>query len=157
MSPAAAEAAQTVSMADVKTVFWILGLIGSVGTAIAVIITRANSQLSSTRAQLYGKINKDKAESEKKLKEITALAQDSKEKVSLLELANKHQESRLDGLDEKIDNVQKEITDTKDKVTAINLKMSENQLALVGEVRSIGDKFSNEISKIQIQQVTKEK
>lgn len=151
MSPTA-QTAQAVTSTDVQTVFWILGLMGAAGTGAISVFLWFSRQLSQTRQQLYSKINKETSATDAKLKENSQLTHESKERLGLLELSNKHQESRLDGLDEKIDNVQKEITDTKKEVVAMNLKISENQLALVGEVRAIGDRFGNEIAKIQLQQ-----
>lgn len=146
MSPST-QVVQTVGT-DAQMVFWVLGVAGTVGMCVAGGLAWLNKQLSSTRAQLYSKINRDKTLNDEKAKETAGLAQESKEKVALLEQSRRHQESRLDGLDDKIDNVQREITDTRKEVAAMSLKISENHLTTIGEVRAIGDKFALEIAKM---------
>lgn len=138
----AVEVGQNANMVDIGYIFWILGLMVSAGVGGITVFVWFNRQLSQTRAQLYTRIYKDAAVTEGKIKEQSTIAYENKERLGLLELSNRHQESRLDGLDEKIDNVQSEVTATKDKVVEMNLTMAQNQLVVIGEVRAIGDKFA---------------
>lgn len=149
------EASQSLTMVDIKEIFWILGMIVASCTLVVTVVIWVNKQLSMTRAQLYSRINKEAAVTELKLAQSTQVSIENRERIGLLELSNRHQESRLDGLDEKIDNVQNEVTATKDKVMEMNLSMQTNQLSLIGEFRNMSDRFISEISKMKEQQKEK--
>jgi hypothetical protein len=141
-------AAQAVNMVDIRNIFWILGLMASAGAGAITGILWVNKQISQTRTQLYGRINREADATDTKIESGKILMSMNKEKIGLLELSNKHQESRLDGLDEKIDNVQSEVTATKEKVVEMNLAMQTNQLSIIGEIRSMGDKFTSELDRM---------
>lgn len=120
-----------ITMDTLKMVGWFAGSIFGVVSVTATIIMWINKQLKRTRIDLFTRINSDLKES-----------QGVSVRVSLLEQAHTHHESRMDGMDIKMDVMLKDITDIKDKFTRLSQKQAENHLTIVGEIRNLGDKMT---------------
>ena len=117
---------QEIKSAGALVSYFIAGVTGVLGAVFWF-----QNQLKATRVELYRKINRNH-------EETTA----SKERVSLLEQAHSHHESRMDGMDVKMDTMQKDITTIKENFSQLSQKQSENHLNIVGEIRGIGDKIT---------------
>jgi peptidoglycan hydrolase CwlO-like protein len=89
-----------------------------------------NRQLSQAKRELYSHVGKH-----------TEVIHNNRERIGLMELSNRHQESRLDLLDDKIDGIQNDITETKADISRLNQKLSENHLMVLGAIQQLGDKI----------------
>jgi peptidoglycan hydrolase CwlO-like protein len=120
---------EEVSSLGLKDMVFILTLLCSTAGAGISFSWWFNRQLSTTRRELYTYMGQH-------VDSITM----SRERIGLIELSNRHQESRLDLLDDKIDGIQSDITETKADVGRLNQKLSENHLTVLGAIQQLSDK-----------------
>lgn len=120
---------------------WVIGAICGAAMAAASGAWWFSRQQSTTRRDLYVKINRVEREMRSEVVTNKESCTNTKQRVSLLEQSHGHLEQRMDGVDDKLDAMQTDITTTKEGLTALSQKQSEQHLAVIGEIRSLGDKL----------------
>lgn len=121
---------EDISGLGLKDLAFILTLLCSTAGAGVSFSWWFNRQLSQAKRELYSHVGKH-----------VEVIHTNKERIGLIELSNKHQESRLDLLDDKIDGIQTDITETKADLGRLNQKISENHLTVLGAIQQLGDKL----------------
>ncbi len=126
---------------DIKFIVWFAGAFISALSAGAGVAWWFSRQQSQTRKELYTKINGVKRDVDKEIKTNKESCSETKERVGLLEQSHGHLEQRIDGIDNKLEAMQQDITSTKEGLNMLSQKQSENHLTVVGEIRGLGDKL----------------
>jgi len=119
-----------VSSLEVKDVLFIITLLCSTAGAGVSFAWWFNRQLSANKRELYAHIA-----------EQSKVVQTNRERLGLIELSNKHYESRMDLLEDKIDGIQIDITENRADVGRLNQKISENHLTVLSAIQHLGDKL----------------
>jgi septal ring factor EnvC (AmiA/AmiB activator) len=126
---------------DLKTLVWLIGTFISTGITGATVAWWFSRQHSSIRKDLYAKIGYVERDVTLKLNTSKDTCTDTKERVGLLEQAHGHLEKRIEGIDNKLDVMQSDVAATRDSLSTLSQKQSEQYLTVVGEIRSQGEKM----------------
>ncbi len=126
---------------EIKSIVWVMGILVSMVTAGASVSWWMSRQHSQTRKDLYIKINSVERNMSKRLEGNKESCTNNKERVGLLEQSQNHMNQRIEGIDNKLEDMKADITLTKDKISYLAQKQGEQHLAIVGEIRGLGDKI----------------
>ena len=121
---------------DLKLVMWIAGAFVSALVTGVSLSWWFNQQLSNARKALYVKINENHKDIQASVTHNKDDCRDTKERVTLLEQSHNHLGQRIDGVDSKLEILQKDVTATKEELTALAQKTQEGSFQIMGEIRA---------------------
>lgn len=126
-----------ISFDDIKLIMWFLGAFASALLAGISVTWWFNKELSSTRKDLYVRMNTVQKEIDTSINSNKDDCRDTKERVGLLEQSTDHHEKQMDKMDETLSTIEKDLSATKDSVVELAQKSREDTLMIMGEMRAM--------------------
>lgn len=147
-----------ITFEDLKTLAWAIGVFVSSLLAGVSVSWWFNQQLSSTRRDLYMKVDTVKREITASQKEVAQKiitnkddCRDTKERVTLLERDHTHQQEKTAKMDELLNSIQVDLSTTKASVIELTQKSREGNLTIMGEIRSAEGR--NQIAMLEMKEL----
>lgn len=127
---------QGMSFTDMKNIFWIAGAIVSAAVTGIGVSWWFSQQLSTTRRDIYIKMNKNHKELQDRASINKDECRDTKERVTLLELTKEHHEKEMDKMGDSLRVIKEDLSATKESVNALSQKSTEDTHSIMEHIRS---------------------
>lgn len=138
-----AQQAATFNLGDFKVLSWIIGSVFSAavgGVSVAVWFNKQFRTLEDRHRDELDQVRKDAEASRKgiygKMAQNREDCQNTKNRVALIEQSHTHHSQRMDKMDDSLKMMQRDITDTKQQVNNLGVKVAEGNMAILQELRS---------------------
>ena len=142
----AAQSAATFNLGDFKVVTWLIGMVlGAAMGGISVTwwFSKQLQSLKDCHREEMDILRKDSEQSRKgiygKMAQNREDCQNTKNRVSLLEQAHTQHSRQMEKMEGQVEQVQRDVQDTKQQVSNLGVKLAEGNMAILNELRNLKD------------------